>query len=349
MNQWYYARNGQQSGPVGFEEIASLVRSGGLDPAKDLVWNASMKDWLPAGQVPEIAAEMTRETAPAADPSNPYAAPATTWTSPATPGEALEEIVPGSDPINVGGCVKRGFDLTIRHFSIVLVAILVYLGVSIVAEILLGLMDSALGLERPVPPPPVDPTPQEAMMHEMRADTSSWLNILLGNLLSIFLSLGITRFGLDLVSGRQASIGMLFSGGRKLLPAFVATILYTLMVLVGFVLLIVPGIYLAIRYGMYLTAMVDCDLGIIDSFKYSSKITTGNRMNLFLLLLLTILIVLAGVVALCVGLLFALPVAGLAWIVAYRWLQYGHRAALDHPGTTTPMLTGTGDFAPPTL
>jgi hypothetical protein len=47
---------------------------------------------------------------------------------------------------------------------------------------------------------------------------------------------------------------------------------------------------------------------------------------------------LAGCLALCLGLFFAMPVMWLSWIVAYRWMQYGHRAALDHPGTQTPML-----------
>jgi uncharacterized membrane protein len=117
-----------------------------------------------------------------------------------------------------------------------------------------------------------------------------------------------------------------------------ATILYGLMVFIGLLLLIVPGVYVAMRYGQYLTAMVDRKLGIMESFQYSSSITTNNRMNLFLLALLGILISLAGCLALCVGLFFALPVIWLGWIVAYRWMQYGHRAALDHPGTMTPML-----------
>jgi uncharacterized membrane protein len=78
----------------------------------------------------------------------------------------------------------------------------------------------------------------------------------------------------------------------------------------------------------------------MDSFKYSSALTTNNRLNLFLLGLLGILVMLAGLLALCVGLFFAIPVMWLSWIVAYRWMQYGHRAALDHPGTKTPMLAG---------
>ncbi len=63
-------------------------------------------------------------------------------------------------------------------------------------------------------------------------------------------------------------------------------------------------------------------------------------MNLFLLGLLHFLVMVVGCLALCVGMFLAMPVVWLSAIVAYRWLQYGPRAAMDHPGTTTPMLAG---------
>jgi hypothetical protein len=332
MTEWYYARGGQQNGPVSFEQLAELARTGGLNPMKDLVWTASMKDWLPAGQVPEIYGH-------AAAPANPYAAPQSDLNDVAriTTGEALAEIVPGSEPIDVMACVKRGFDLTCRHFGMILLVGVVYMGVSFGTSLLLGLMDVALGLGQ---------VPQTQFESEAGSAFASFqqngspLNMLISQVVSIFLSLGISRIGLNLVSGKEFSVGMLFGGGRKLLPALGATILYGLMVGLGMVLLIVPGIYLALRYGQYLTAMVDRDMGIMESFQYSSSLTTNNRMNLFLLVLLAVVIMFAGCLALVVGMIFAFPVVWLSWIVAYRWMQYGHRAALDHHGTKTPMLTG---------
>ena len=56
--------------------------------------------------------------------------------------------------------------------------------------------------------------------------------------------------------------------------------------------------------------------------------------------LLSLLVVLAGALACGIGLIFAVPVAWLGAVVAYRWMQYGHRAAMDQPGTQTPMLGG---------
>ena len=101
------------------------------------------------------------------------------------------------------------------------------------------------------------------------------------------------------------------------------------MVSVGLILLIVTGIYLAIRFGQFQTAIVDRDLGILDSLAYSSGVTTNNRLSLFGLTVLSMLIVLAGAIALCVGMIFAIPVVWLASLTAYRWLQYGPIATQD--------------------
>jgi hypothetical protein len=45
-NTWYYARDGEQHGPVPFLQIKNLVASGQLDVA-DLVWNESLDGWIP--------------------------------------------------------------------------------------------------------------------------------------------------------------------------------------------------------------------------------------------------------------------------------------------------------------
>jgi hypothetical protein len=335
MTEWYYTRDGKQQGPVGFEQLVALAAGGGLDPTKDLVWNATMKDWAPAGKVPNLFGP-----APSAvDPGNPYAVSASALNPVAqiTVGQTIEEIVPGSEPIDVMACVKRGFDLTVRNFGSILLVGVVYVAISIGVGVIVALVDRALGYG------PGNSTSIHADFgagFSTARESGSPLGVLIRNLVSIFLSLGATRIGLNLVSGREISVEMLFGGSKKFLPAVGATILYMLMVCIGLVLLIVPGVYLAMRYGQYLTAMVDRDLGVFESFSYSSTLTTNNRMNLFLLALMAILISLAGCLALCIGLLFAMPVIWLGWVVAYRWMQYGHRAALDHSGTTTPMLAG---------
>lgn len=50
---WYYARSGQQFGPVGDNEIKQLVAARQLYP-NDLVWREGMPDWQPLYGVREL-------------------------------------------------------------------------------------------------------------------------------------------------------------------------------------------------------------------------------------------------------------------------------------------------------
>lgn len=53
-NEWYYAQNNQQQGPVSLQAIQDLLRGGQLQ-SHDLVWRAGMGNWMPASQVPEVS------------------------------------------------------------------------------------------------------------------------------------------------------------------------------------------------------------------------------------------------------------------------------------------------------
>jgi hypothetical protein len=54
MAQWYYAKNGQQLGPVDEAMVRGLLSSGQLSPS-DLVWTDGMGSWVPLSTVPELA------------------------------------------------------------------------------------------------------------------------------------------------------------------------------------------------------------------------------------------------------------------------------------------------------
>ncbi len=50
MAEWYYARAGQQMGPVPADELDRLYRQGQITDS-DLVWTAGMANWAPAREV----------------------------------------------------------------------------------------------------------------------------------------------------------------------------------------------------------------------------------------------------------------------------------------------------------
>lgn len=75
--EWYYASNGQQQGPVSQEQLIELFQKGEVK-ASDLVWNETMTDWVPFGNVPDLSqggGTASSGTAPAAASPAQGAAP----------------------------------------------------------------------------------------------------------------------------------------------------------------------------------------------------------------------------------------------------------------------------------
>ncbi len=54
---WYFARNGQQHGPVKLDQLRQLAAAGQLGP-KDLVWTAKLGNWAEAGTIKGLCPEL---------------------------------------------------------------------------------------------------------------------------------------------------------------------------------------------------------------------------------------------------------------------------------------------------
>lgn len=337
MNEWYYSEQGQQKGPVSFDELRQRALSGLLDPARDLVWNSSMDAWRPAGQVAGLFA-----TGPDAA-LNPYAPPLSPDLAPAPTGGILPMIEPGSQPLDPIASIVRAFHLTNRNFLLLLGIGALYYLISWVSGMLLGFIGA--GFTLPYQTSVITPVHggdfMSAFQSAMPPITPLYVICTLANMVvSLFLYLGLTRVALNYVSGNDVSVSQLFGEGRKLLRAAGAGILVGLAVLLGLVLLIVPGIWLGLRLGQIVPAILDRNLGVMDSIKYSWDLTRNSALSLFALSILGGLISLAGILACGVGIIYAMPIVILSMAVAFRLLQYGRVALEDIPGTKTPALRG---------
>ncbi|HSZ54920.1 MAG TPA: RDD family protein [Tepidisphaeraceae bacterium] len=51
--QWYYARGGQQAGPVGWEQLQHMATAGTVLPT-DLFWSEGMSQWTAGGTLPGL-------------------------------------------------------------------------------------------------------------------------------------------------------------------------------------------------------------------------------------------------------------------------------------------------------
>ncbi len=56
-NEWYYAQDNRQLGPVTIEALIDMLRQGHVHPT-DLVWTENMPDWRPASSVPALMPAM---------------------------------------------------------------------------------------------------------------------------------------------------------------------------------------------------------------------------------------------------------------------------------------------------
>jgi hypothetical protein len=99
-------------------------------------------------------------------------------------------------------------------------------------------------------------------------------------------------------NGEKPQLGAMLSNGfRVFLPTLVISILAALGVVAGLILLIVPGVILMLMWSVAVPVRVVENTGIGESFGRSRALTKDNRMKIFgLFLLFMVVVILFGVV-----------------------------------------------------
>ena len=95
----------------------------------------------------------------------------------------------------------------------------------------------------------------------------------------------------------------------------------TIFGLIGFlvnILALIGSILFGITFTFALPLLADKDLSLMETIKLSAKAGWANAGGLFLLFLLLGALMIGGIMALCVGIFFVLPVVYAAITVAYR-------------------------------
>lgn len=100
-----------------------------------------------------------------------------------------------------------------------------------------------------------------------------------------------------------------------------AAILVGLVVVVGLILIIIPGIIAISMFAFVKYIVIDKNMGPIEAMKESLRITEGHRLEILLLVLMSIVINIIGLLPLMLGLLVTVPVTILAYANAYRILE----------------------------
>ncbi len=157
------------------------------------------------------------------------------------------------------------------------------------------------------------------------------ITVFVSIVVQVLVSSGSANFYLKAVRSPEAlAFGDLWAP-KFFFPCLATDIAVGIVVLLGLVALIIPGIWLSFVYGFSLYAVIDREHGVRDAMRFSKKITKGQVIELVGLAVFSFFVLTAGVLALLVGLLVALPVVALARARAYRVLVDASSESLQSP------------------
>lgn len=165
-------------------------------------------------------------------------------------------------------------------------------------------------------------------------------------IVSIVSSIFIIKIGLRLYDNvKIGPLDFLSFSSSLFFKFLLGYILYSVLIIIGFILLIVPGIYLAIKYQYVQYLIIDKNMDVFEAFKESGKMTDGHKWNLLLLVLLFVGICILGVMALGIGLLISIPIVIVAQAYVYKKLSSNTVTQSDILVTNTGSIDNP--FQPP--
>lgn len=100
-----------------------------------------------------------------------------------------------------------------------------------------------------------------------------------------------------------------------------ASILYCLIVVGGFILFVIPGVMWSIEYKYFSYLVIEKEMKALDALKHSAEITKGQKWSILGFVIVAGIVTLLGALALGIGLIVAIPTASLAEIYVYHALN----------------------------
>ncbi|GAA3535016.1 hypothetical protein GCM10022234_34760 [Aeromicrobium panaciterrae] len=129
----------------------------------------------------------------------------------------------------------------------------------------------------------------------------------------------VIRGALDITEGRKFDIASAIKQ-LNIVNVLLTSLLVAVITSIGYALLWIPGIIAQFLLLFAVYFAVDKGTNAIDSVKSSFTLVKDNIGATIMLILLSIVVAIAGLIALCIGLLVALPVIAIAWAYAYKTL-----------------------------
>ena len=161
------------------------------------------------------------------------------------------------------------------------------------------------------------------------------INYSIFGLILLFLYAGISKISLRYVFGHKAKIKDFIPSLKQYIRFLAGSLLYALIIAIGLALLIVPGIILAIKFQFYHFYILRYHLGVIESFRQSSRLTKGHRLDLLGFNFAVFFFVAAGLLFCIIVVHFAAAISLMITAYAFSRLikdKKYERQYLDVPG-----------------
>jgi hypothetical protein len=144
------------------------------------------------------------------------------------------------------------------------------------------------------------------------------LGVLVTIAISAVVGAGMIRVFLNIADGKAPSVGLLFSEKGSAVNYILASILYSIIVMVGFFLFIIPGVIWSLKYMFVPMLVVDKGMKPMDALKESARLTDGMKWDLFAFYHVVGIVMMLGYIALGVGVLVTVPAGMIAYMGVYR-------------------------------
>jgi uncharacterized membrane protein len=139
---------------------------------------------------------------------------------------------------------------------------------------------------------------------------------------NLVIQMGFLKVYIKLAKKKTAQIADLWSfSPDHVWNYLLGTMLYGVIVFLGFILLIIPGIYLMLKYMFVPYVLVTKKVGPMKALAMSAQMTDGQKFSLLGLAVSAVVLNFLGVLALGIGLIITLPVTYLSYALAYNTLE----------------------------
>ncbi len=233
--------------------------------------------------------------------ANPYASPQTGFATASAPvAKGVRNV-----PVDIGSILNYSVEVWKNNLGLLVGATLAIGGINFGISALQGGVSGVMQANN---------QPEIAALVDLGGSVVSWA-------IQFYLGIGLTQMMLKLARGRRAEFNDLFEGGPRFLPVFGVSLLFGLATFAGFLMLIIPGIIVLLLWWPCYYLVVDEKTGVIESFGAARAVTEGNVGTTFLMWLTGLGISLLGLLACCIGLLFAYPLVEMMKCVAYLMMS----------------------------